>query len=179
MNSEQFHYLKSELFSLTLMGTVQRGKLYQKDSTESQRMAFRGALRFELERLAEQYRGVVSERRHFANIERLAKMLSDKHPKALSGKRLRIGSAQKALNLYLKYMWCMGHIPIPPHCPFDARVLSQVSDCRDMRWTQLDSVSEYEHIVNCAKAAAGGLPLAEWELRLYNASDLSLSANKF
>lgn len=132
MNSEQFDYLKSELFSLTLMGTVQRGKLYQKDSSEHQRKAFRRALRFELERLAEQYRGVVSERRHFANIERLSRTLSGKHAKALSGKRFRIGSAQKALNLYLKYMWCLGHIPIPPHCPFDARVLSKVPGCRDV-----------------------------------------------
>jgi hypothetical protein len=171
MNSEQLDYLKSELFSLTLMGTVQRGKLYQKDSTEDQRKAFRRELRFELERLAEQYRGVVSERRHFANIERLAKTLSDKHPKALSGKRLRIGSAQKALNLYLKYMWCLGHIPIPPHCPFDARVLSKMPGCRDVRWTQLDSISEYENIVRCAEAAACGIPLAKWELRLYNAME--------
>ena len=61
-------------------------------------MAFRWALRLELERLAEQYHGAVSERRHFANIETLAKTLSDKYPKTLSGKRFRIGSAQKALS---------------------------------------------------------------------------------
>jgi hypothetical protein len=171
MNSEQFNYLRSELFSLTLMGTVQRGKLYQEDSSEGERKAFRRALRLELERLAEQYREVMPERRHFANIERLAKTLSDKHPKALSGKRFRIGSAQKALNLYLKYMWCMGHIPIPPHCPFDARVLSKVPGCHDVRWTQLDSISHYEDIVHCAKATAHGIPLAKWELRLYNAAE--------
>jgi hypothetical protein len=172
MNSEQFNYLKSELFSLTLMGTVQRGKLYKKDSTDTQRMAFRRDLRLELERLAEKYRTLVSERHHLANIERLAKTLSDKHPKALSGKRFRVGSAQKALNLYLKYMWCLGQIPVPPHCPFDARVLARVPGCREVRWTQLDNVGEYEQIVQCAKVAAGNLTLAEWELRLYNASEL-------
>jgi len=170
MNSEQLAYLKDEIFSLTLMGTVLRGKVYRKNSTEVERSTLRGALRVELERLAQKYEGGVQEREHFGNIDKLANTLSRTHSKALSGGRFRIGSAQKALNLYLKYLWWLDRIPSPPHCPFDAMVLSRVSGCSEVRWTQLDSLAEYKRIVECAKAAAKGVSLSEWELYLYNAS---------
>lgn len=170
MKSEQLAYLMDEMFSLTLMGTVLRGKLYREASTEAQKDSFRRALRSALERLAKRYGRVVSDAQHFANIDKLAKVLSNTHPEALIGDRFRIGSAQKALNLYLKYMWCLGRIPTPPHCPFDAMVLARVPGCHDVRWTQLDSLSEYRRVVQCAKAAASGMSLADWELRLYNAA---------
>jgi hypothetical protein len=88
------------------------------------------------------------------------------HANALNGSRFRIGSAQKALNLYLKMLWCFDRIPAPPHCPFDRIVLSHVPDCERIKWTELDSPSEYRRIVSCARSVAGG-SLAEWELRSY------------
>jgi hypothetical protein len=169
MDSEQQAFLADEIFSMTLMGTVQRGKLYRDSSTETQRDAFRRALRFALEGLVEQYMQGISDDEHLANIDKLAQMLSEAHPGALNNSRFRIGSAQKALNLYLKYMWCLGRIPTPPHCPFDSFVLSRVSGCQNVKWTQLDSLSEYERIVDCATSVAGDVSLAEWELHLYNA----------
>jgi hypothetical protein len=170
MNPEQQAFLEDEFFSMTLMATVQRGRLYREGSRETERDAFRCALRAELESLTEQYRAGVSESQHLANIENLANTLSCAHASILNGGRFRIGSAQKALNLYLKYMWCLGRIPAPPHCPFDLMVLSRLPGCSDVRWTQLDSLPEYERIVSHAKIAAGDSHLAEWELHLYNAA---------
>ncbi|MCC6530047.1 MAG: hypothetical protein IT471_07265 [Pseudomonadales bacterium] len=170
MNPEQQTFLEDEFFSMTLMATVQRGKLYRVGSGEAEKDAFRRALRSELERLTEQYSVGVSEAQHLANIESLANSLSGSHPNALNAGRFRIGSAQKALNLHLKYMWCLGLIPAPPHCPFDFMVLSRIPTCRNVKWTQHDSLPEYERIVCLAKTAAGNSPLAEWELRLYNAA---------
>jgi hypothetical protein len=37
-----------------------------------------------------------------------------------------------------------------------------------VRWTQFDSIDEYERIVRAAKQVAGDLALAEWELRVFN-----------
>ncbi|HMW84121.1 MAG TPA: hypothetical protein PKA73_10355, partial [Pseudomonadales bacterium] len=108
MNPEQQTFLEDEFFSMTLMATVQRGKLYRVSSGEAEKDAFRRALRSELERLTEQYSVGVSEAQHLANIENLANSLSGSHPNALNAGRFRIGSAQKALNLHLKYMWCLG-----------------------------------------------------------------------
>lgn len=47
-----------------------------------------------------------------------------------------------------------------------------------MRWTQLDSLPEYERIVRQAKAAAGNSTIAEWELRLYDAALLIAPAGR-
>src|SRR5947209_17938392 len=122
MDSERQAFLADVVFSIALNGTVQRGKLYREGSTELQRRAFRAARRCALEELIERYRVGVSEEEHLANINALAQSLSDGQPDALKDKRFRIGSAQKALNLYLKFLWCLDRIPTPPHCPFDAVV---------------------------------------------------------
>jgi len=168
MNPEQLAFIEQQFLSMTLMATAQRGRLYRKDANDSEREKFRCDLGFELKRLTEQYRKRISEPAHITNIAKLTDDMSVKHAKALNGGRFRVGSAQKALNLHLKYMWCMGAISTPPHCPFDYLILSRLPDCRNVKWTKLDSLPEYEKIVQHAKRAAGGISLAEWELSLYN-----------
>jgi hypothetical protein len=164
-NSHKDKFLSDVIFGITLAGTAQRGKLYRPESTTAERNTFRLALRRSLENLAQQYRDAISDDHHFANVENLSDTLS-REPNALNGSRFRIGSAQKALNLYLKMLWCFDRIPAPPHCPFDRIVLSHVPDCERIKWTELDSPSEYRRIVSCARSVAGG-SLAEWELRSY------------
>jgi hypothetical protein len=83
---------------------------------------------------------------------------------------MKIGHAQKGLNLYLKYMWCAGWIPEPPHCPYDRIVLQFVPECKNMLWTKLDSMADYNRIVECSKIAACGKSLSIWELEIYNRS---------
>ncbi len=101
MKPEQQTFLEDEFFSMTLMATVQRGRLYREGSGEAEKALFRLALRAELVRLTAQYKVGVSEAQHLANIVDLANSLSGSHSNALNAGRLRIGSAQKALNLYL------------------------------------------------------------------------------
>ena len=174
MNPNQLVFLEQQFISMSIMATALRGNLYRKDANKSEkekdyeREKFRCDLGFELKRLTEQYRRGISESAHITNISRLADDMSVKHAKALNKGRFRVGSAQKALNLYLKYMWCMGEISTPPHCPFDAIILSYIPDCLNVRWTKLDSLPEYEKIVQCAKSVADGISLAEWELSQYN-----------
>lgn len=120
-----------------------------------------------LKALVEHYRNGLSEEQHLANIEGLANELSSAHAGALTGGRFRIGTAQKALNLYLKYLWCVGWVAEPPHCPFDAIILAYVPECRDMRWTKLDSMEDYKRIVHFSKMVAADRSLSEWELEIY------------
>ena len=154
------------------MGTAQRGKLYRDGSSELSRDAFREALRAALEALAVKYKKRVSSRQHSANIDKLSKNLSAAHKNALKGGRFRIGSAQKALNLYLKFIWCLGRIEQPPHCPFDARILSKIPNCKKVKWTSLDRIDEYRRIVGEAeqKAKTENLSLAEWEMKEYQST---------
>lgn len=169
-NPHKEQFLADVIFGITLAGTSQRGNLYRREATTHQRNTFRLALRRALENLAEQYSAPVTDNGHVANIYNLAETLSKQHADALAGSRFRIGSAQKALNLYLKMLWCLDRIPTPPHCPFDRIVLSHVPGCERVNWTQFDSLSDYERIVRCARSAANGVPLAEWELLLYTAA---------
>ena len=46
------------------------------------------------------------------NIVALSEGLSEDHADILAGKRFRVGTAQKALNLYLKYLWCLQNSPV-------------------------------------------------------------------
>lgn len=84
---------------------------------------------------------------------------------------MKFGHAQKALNLYLKYHWCFGMLPMPPHCPLDSIVLKKIPGFTQERWTRLDSSERYVNIISAAKVQANGVPLAVWELDVYNARD--------
>lgn len=163
-------FIEDEVFGLTLQGTVQRSGLYRAGLTEGDRKAFQSGLKDQLTKLLEHYRNSVGEQQHCRNIEELANRLSAEYTQVLAGGRMKIGHAQKALNLYLKYMWCAGWIPEPSHCPFDRIVLQYVPECKNMLWTKLDSMTDYNLIVECSKIAAGGQSLSIWELEIYNRS---------
>ena len=170
MDGDQEQFLRDEFFSLTLMATVQRAHVYVPNADAKAKSNFQKALRSSLERLGATYSGVVSEEDHIRNIAALAEGLSRDHADVLAGRRFRIGTAQKALNLHLKYLWCVGKVPVPPHCPFDFRVIAKLPECRGMSWTALDDPAQYRALVTAAKAKAGSLSLAVWELRTYNAA---------
>jgi hypothetical protein len=167
--TEQSRFLDDELFSLTLMATTQRGKLYRANATKAERAALQGALRGALAGLTPAYENAVSDSDHVANIDALRRRLTASHGSVLAGGKLRVGSAQKALNLHLKYMWCLDRIAMPPHCPLDSTVLKNIPGCGSVRWTQLDSLSEYRDLISKARRVADKESLALWELRLYNA----------
>lgn len=168
MDAHQERFLKDELFSLTLMATVQRGGVYRPGTTERERKAFQSALRTRLEQTAQGYVSKVSEETHIENILALSTQLSAAHPEVLQGHRFRIGTAQKALNLYLKYLWCIGKIPEPPHCPFDFQIIARLPMYQGPSWTVLDSADDYRNLVEAAKLMARGSSLAAWELETYN-----------
>ena len=111
-----------------------------------------------------------------ANIEALSSGLSERHREILVEGRFRIGAAQKALNLYLKYAWARGIILEPPHCPIDSIVLKKIEKCPksarcqicpNTTWTTIRTTQEYLHFVEKAREAANaqGKSLARWGVR--------------
>lgn len=169
INKMQERYLLDELFGLTLGATVQRAGVYAPKLTEKQRARFQDGLKRALEKAALGYSVRVSSGTHTKRIVALAARLTRRHAGLLAKGRLRIGVAQKSLNLYLKYLWCAGRIPEPPHCPFDYRVIQLLRRPeRKLTWTTLDTPAQYRALVAAAKAVAGRESLAAWELREYN-----------
>ena len=116
------------------------------------------------------YQSPVTEEEHLSNLIRLADDFTSKFPHFLKNKRFRIGIAQKALNLYLKYLWCADLISQPPHCPFDSIVINRLPNCSDLRWTSIDTIEDYQRLVQNARRVADGKSIAEWELEVWTDS---------
>ena len=101
--------------------------MYRTEATLGQARALRAWLKAELVDLEPAYRtGSVPDDDHVARIISLAEAASATHSSTLADGELRIGVAQKALNLYLKHLWCLGRISESPLCPFDAVVISRL-----------------------------------------------------
>jgi hypothetical protein len=149
--------------------TTRRGRrVYLPKPIDEQRSNLRKVLAVELRRIAAAYSGTVTEEEHVQNISELASRVSDNCKLFLNEGCFCFGIAQKALNSYLKYLWCANRLPMPPHCPFDNIVIEHLKlplGC-ERQWTRADEAA-YRKWVSAAKAAAGPESLAEWELRVW------------
>lgn len=165
---DKWRFIHSQIEASSVIASLQRANVYVAKVSDEHRGQLRSVLGSELQRIGVRYGKSVMELDHVRNIEELALLISKRCRPALVDGRFRIGVAQKTLNLYLKCLWCLRRIPMPPHCPFDSRIMAHIPGSEDVAWTKLARVQEYEDLVAAAKRAAGGKPLAEWELILYN-----------
>jgi hypothetical protein len=173
MNSSALaEFQRSQIFGMTLAATTQRSRLYANSPSDQVRKIFHRSFRKKLESLSEAYAQTVREETHIRSIETLASSMSDQHAEILNGGHMRIGHAQKALNLYLKYLWCFGQIPEPPHCPIDSVILKRIPSFGAVRWTRIDSVADYMKVIGAARneASQKNMSLSQWELHVYNES---------
>lgn len=173
-NNPKKDFLITIALANTVIAAFSRATVYTKDATEEQRSELREALKTELRALGNRYRtSTPSDDEHMDNLRHLADQISRSFGDVLAGRRLRLGVAQKALNLYLKFLWCMGEITEPPHCPFDRTVLEAAPPLDRARphqpWTRMDEEDEYRRWLAAARAAAGKEPLPEWELGVWAA----------
>jgi hypothetical protein len=168
LSNEKWRFLEGEFLTNSIDGALQHAGIYSATAPDKRRNELREHLRDSLRRVAREYEKSstpVSDQDHYRNIQSLADEFSSNFGGIMKD-RFRVGVAQKALNLYLKYLWCWGRIPIPPHCPFDSTVLRELD--LESSWTRSFKIESYKSWVEHARAAAGTKTLAEWELRLWN-----------
>jgi len=172
----QRDFVLNELARLSIQGAFLRGRVYPKTlppvpkSVDDQRTQLRKELVGLLRGYEKQYAVAVEPMNHENNIEAIKSTLNTKFRGCLLNQEFRIGTAQKALNLYLKYLWCLGEVALPPHCPFDAIVIAELNFPRGTTrpvWTKINSIEEYRKLVEAAKAKAGEKSLAQWEMELW------------
>jgi hypothetical protein len=161
---EKAKFLKSEAAAAAIAASLQRSRTYTQGASDEERGRLREQMREALEVIGGRYNAHVSEPEHMDNLAEFQRRVSAGCERFLEGRELRIGVAQKALNLYLKYLWCMGEIPPPPHCPFDHRLISLLGRVSSINWTEMTERKLYEELVKEAKGKAGGKSLAVWEL---------------
>jgi hypothetical protein len=168
MNEDMDSFIDEETLRLSIEGAFQRANIYKDNVADDKKLESRYKLKERLKKISLYYKDkLVTEEQHISHLENLMGEMTAEFKDILSGNEFRAGIAQKALNLYLKYLWCFGKITEPPHCPFDSRILSEI-DRNDIKWTEMKGIDKYKSVVESAKQFAGEEPLAEWELRKYN-----------
>lgn len=166
-------FARGAFLFLAVRAAHQHNLTWAKDARGLDRRSARDYLYGLLKELADGYHeGGIQDDDHLANIQTLADSMTVNHAKVLDRGRYRIGTAQKTLNLYLKYLWCAGWISEPPHCPFDNQVVSKLPDVPNKwrTWTTVDDTNAYQHWVSEARQVAGDISLAVWELGIWRPS---------
>jgi hypothetical protein len=150
----------------SLRAALQRNKVYSTSSNQQDRSRFRLAWSKLIAKSSAKYSQPVEDGPHCETIAQISQELSDEFAQILEGGKLRFGTSQKAFNLYLKFLWRLGQIQMPPHCPVDGIVLRKASITGS--WTQSDSMEEYMRWIGMLRKLARPLTLAEWEYALWN-----------
>lgn len=154
----------------SIKAALGRSSTYTTAANDSDGARLRATLTQQLRDLADQYVATVDTDRHIANIAQFCEAVSQAHSQILRNGRFRVGVAQKALNLYLKFLWCLDpNRARPPHCPIDRIVLTAAGI--NEAWTKLDSLETYAQwvasLTDVATRAGFDSP-QDWELVVWN-----------
>jgi len=168
----KWDFLNIVFLSNAINAALGHNKTYVPTATDEDTETLRRELSSAMVEFAENYKVPVEPADHRANLTALEEQVTKKCGSFLVGGKvrkeghLRRGTAQKAFNLYLKFLWCVGRIPTPPDCTIDSNVIGRLpKQFRDIKWTQIDSDGEYGTIIEEVRKIAGQESLPEWELR--------------
>lgn len=156
-------FINQQLFSATVKASFSRAKIYK---SEVEKGDFTESLRQYLNSILSFYKSPVEEKDHLVQIQKLSDF-SSSFPIFLGG-RLNIGVSQKLLNLHLKYHWCLGNIPEPPHCPVDRMIQNHLKIKPIVNWTEMKTIEEYLKVINrIREKMPANYSLAKFELEKY------------
>lgn len=159
-------FILDELWILAWGASVQRAKVFVDGEKDTK--VFRATIkRFVRDNLLDHYKSGCDEGQHYRNIGDLVAFASRTSPELLRDGSYRYGAAQKVLNLLLKYYWCLGHIPEPPHCPVDRIVIQHTHLRGKVNWTDIRTEGKYREVIEAIRQVAGHKSLARWELDAY------------
>ena len=163
-------FMLNEAFVASWNASVQRASLYSPDASDDAKENLKKVI-FQLLKsvVVPSYDRPCPEDEHLKNIELLVAAASMRGGAILLSGGYKYGVAQKLVNLYLKYLWCMGHIKEPPHCPVDRIILAKTELRDKLNWTQIINREQYMSAINALKKVANShqQSLATWELLNY------------
>jgi hypothetical protein len=169
--TDREEFLRQTALFNAIGAAFQRALIYVDGSDNDAKGHLKRDLEKHLRRIESQYQGSVSPEKHLQTITDVVKGMSRKHARILENGRFRVGIAQKAVNIYLKLLWCYEWIPEPPHCPIDSIVLAEVGD-RQTKWTKMDDIEDYcdaiERIQAYIRQTGSMASLSKWELYVWN-----------
>lgn len=155
--------------SINAAVSVRRGGKIYATGNNNERREFKKELAELIRMESEHYTrpaGKILDEQHCESIRRIIGNLSARSKKCLFDEHLRWGIAQKAFNLYLKFLWCLEILRVPPpHCPVD-RVVLRAAGIHES-WTICDSEQQHTEWIGRIRARAGTLCLSEWEYKVW------------
>ena len=164
-------FLRQTALFNAIGAAFQRAPIYRYGQGNHGKEQLKRDLEQHLRRIERQYHRTISSEQHFQTLNKVAHDLSERHFLILKNGHFRIGIAQKAVNIYLKLLWCYGWILEPPHCPIDSIVLAEAGDTRT-KWTRMTDVEAYRRAIKNIRAhirhIGSNLSLSEWELEIWN-----------
>ena len=165
----KFEFLNKEIWILSFGGAFQRANVYKKNIDENLRKEFRKSIQFKIEEYVEKYyvHHSPTSDKHCNNLIEIKKWVDGNFSQILSKNEIKLGVVQKLLNLYLKYLWCLGKVSKPPHCPIDRIIISKLNIENPPNWTTLNDIRDYMNIVEKITQNANGIDIADWELKAF------------
>ena len=168
-------FINKEIWMLTFGASFQRAYAYVDDALNDTKILFKHNTTVVVENMLAQYKTTkVTDSQHINNIKALSDS-SKQYKEIFNGGKINFGIAQKMLNLYLKYQWCLGNIIEPPHFPVDRIIQQKLNEQAKLKgmyklellpWTQFKDETHYSKVINHARALNITTP-AKLELKLF------------
>lgn len=169
--------IESLIVRNTMDGAFQRANIYSKSGNidAEQKKHFRDFLAFQLKSTLSRISIIsdYSDNHHYEIISEFSDTVSETYKDILKDGRLRIGHAQKLINLYWKLSWLLKKdIPKPIHCPFDSIIISKLpKEVRHITWTKMDKIDDYKALVSACRemliVSDSNYCITDWELKVY------------
>lgn len=162
-------FILNAVLDFTILDSFRRNQIYADNIADNTRENFKNAIKQYFKDNLQLFLNPPNINGYINMVFEFSAYFSANFVNTLANGRLRIGTSQKLIGMFLKYLWIFGYIDRePPLCPFDGEIL-QFLNLQDS-WTTLDDVNIYTTIIQTAKrdADAKGLSLAQWELQTYN-----------
>jgi hypothetical protein len=168
---------------LTYGASFQRAYAYVENASEETKRYFKTKTSGLIDNMLSQYKkGNITDEEHITNIKEVSNY-SNHFSEIFNGGQINFGIAQKMLNLYLKYQWCLGDIAEPPHFPVDRIIQQKLNEQARLKglpklellpWTQFKDEKHYSKVINHARVIGKinlsfeKLTPAKMELELFN-----------
>ena len=163
LKETQKAFIEKEIWMLTFAAAFQRSSAYVPNASEKKKGYFKNMMSGHIGFIIDGYKeGHVTDDQHVNNIKDISKYSENFSSLFVDG-RINFGIAQKMLNLYLKYQWCLGNIKEPPHFPVD-RIIQQklngwarakgIPQLELLPWTRFPDEIHYVEVINLARSIA-------------------------
>ena len=160
-------FLEDEIWILAWGAASQRGNIFSKSLSNSQKVVERNYIKKAVFKILEElkYSKNITENILMEKIEFLVESYSS------STFNFNVGHSQKLINILLKYYWVLGWLKSePPHCPIDRIVLSKAKikiNGKIPSWTKMKDIDEYKYCIKKIKKFAYPISIACWELEIF------------